>query len=66
MDGDEQLTESGTIQKSDIESLEGTGRYGIINDMLISRTLRDYETMDALMDEYYHKDFLTGKLFTII
>lgn len=65
-DGDEQLTESGTIQKSDIESLEGTGKYGIVNDMLISRTLRDYETMDALMDEYYHKDFLTGKLFGLI
>lgn len=66
MDGDEQLTESGTIQKSDIESMEGTGRYGVINDMLISRTLRDYETMDALMEEYYTKDFLTGKLFTIL
>ena len=66
LDGDEQLTESGTIQKSDIESLEGTGKYGIVNDMLISRTLRDYETMDALMEEYYHKDFMTSKLFTII
>ena len=63
---DEQLTESGTIQKSDIESLEGTGKYGVVNDMLISRTLRDYETMDALMEEYYHKDFLTSKLFTLI
>lgn len=65
-DGEEQLTESGTIQKSDIESLEGTGKYGVVNDMLISRTLRDYETMDALMEEYYHKDFMASKLFTII
>ncbi|MBQ7359118.1 MAG: hypothetical protein IJW63_03365 [Lachnospiraceae bacterium] len=65
-DGEEQLTESGTIQKSDIESTEGTGKYGVINDMLISRTLRDYETMDALMEEYYHKDFMAQELFKLI
>lgn len=62
----EQLTESGNIQKSDIVNGNGGNRYDIINDMIISKTLQDYDTLDNLMDEYFRKDYLNQELFKLV
>ncbi len=64
-DGEEQLTESGTLQKSDIRGGESDSRYQLINDIVISKTLEDFSTMDSLLEEYRKKEFLSGKLFEL-
>ncbi len=65
-DGQEQLTESGTVQMSDIRNTVDTSRYGLINDMVISKTLQDYDTLDGLLEEYYRKDYYNERLFRLI
>ncbi len=59
----EKLTESGVLSKSDIVQDTVVGRYSIINDVMIGKTLQDYETVNRLLNEYYRKRFLTSKLF---
>ena len=58
------MTESSTIQKGD-----GTGeedsRYRLLNDIAMARSMQDYNTMDDLLEEYYRRDFLNGRLFTL-
>lgn len=63
--GEEQLTESGTLQKSDIRGKENDSRYQLVNDIVISKTLQDYDTMDKLLEEYYRKEFLNSRLFEL-
>ena len=63
--GEEQLTESGTLQKSDIRGSEAESRYHLINDIVISKTLEDFDTMDHLLEEYYRKEFLNVRLFEV-
>lgn len=63
IDGEEQLTESGNLQKSDIVNAVAGSKYEMINDMIISKTLKDYDTLDGLLEEYYHREFLNQQLF---
>ncbi|MCM1552312.1 MAG: DUF5717 family protein, partial [Butyrivibrio sp.] len=64
-DGEEQLTESGNLQKSDIRGNAVEWRYEILNDILISRTLEDFDTLDGLTDEYCRKVYMNENLFTL-
>lgn len=64
-DGEEQLTESGNLQKSDIRGDGGEWRYEMINDIIISRTLEDCDTLEGLMEEYCRKEYLYRNLFTL-
>lgn len=64
-DGEEQLPVSGTLQKSDNSEEGEESRYRLINDIVISKSLEDFETMDSLLEEYYRKDFLNGRLFRL-
>lgn len=63
--GEGQLTESGNLQKSDIRGDGGDWRYEMINDIIISKTLEDYDTLDGLMDEYYRREYLNQNLFVL-
>lgn len=69
-DGEEKVTLSGTIRKSDLAggvNDDGAGagsRFNMLNDIMIGKTLHDYDTVDKLLEEYYRKDFMTGRLFT--
>ncbi len=63
-DGEEQLTVSGTLQKRE-EGAREDGRYRLINDLAISRAVQDYDTLDDLLEEYYKKDYLGGRLFAL-
>ena len=47
----EQLTESGSLQRSDIMNDNPDSKYEIINDMMISMTLQDDDTLDHLIEE---------------
>ncbi len=64
-EGEEQLTESGTIQKSDIVGASSGNRYELINDMNISKTLMDYDTLDTLLEEFYRKEYWNRQLFPL-
>ena len=61
---EEILTESGTIQKSDIIGGQLPGRFSLINDIMIGETLQDYDTVDNLISEYYKKKFICDTLFS--
>lgn len=65
-DGNEQLTESATIQKSDIINGSQDGKFNLINDLSISSTLQDYETVDKLLEECEYKEFMRNRLFRLI
>ena len=62
-DSAEVATESGTISKSDIVKVDISGRYSLINDIMIGETLQDYNTVDKLMAEYYKKKNICNRLF---
>jgi hypothetical protein len=63
---EEQLTESGTLQKSDAADSIAGSRFEMINDMEISKAMQDYETLDRLMEEYFRKEFYNAELFKLI
>ncbi len=62
---DSQFTESGIIQKSDIQNEAGKNKFELLNLMCISNTLQDYDTVDCLVEEYYRKQFMNKKLFML-
>lgn len=66
LNGEEHLTESGTIQKSDIDAAVTEGKFYIINDIVIGNTLQDYNTVDNLLEEYYYKDYMCQRLFRLL
>lgn len=62
-EAEDKLTQSGTIQRVEMLGEELSGRYGMINDMIISKTMQDYSTFDNLLEEYYKTNFYNGELF---
>ena len=60
------LTESGTIQKSDIIKSQTGSRFSYINDIMIGETLQDYDTVDKLLLEFSKKRFVCDRLFTAL
>ncbi|MCM1155102.1 MAG: DUF5717 family protein [Roseburia sp.] len=66
-DGKEQVTQSGAISKNDSrDDAPSSSRFSLLNDIMIGRTLQDYDTVDKLLEEYYKKDFMVDRLFTVI
>lgn len=61
--GSEQLTESAAIQMSETGGYGTESRYDMLNDLSISNTLQDYDTVDKLLEEYEYKEFLKNGLF---
>lgn len=62
-DGRQQLTESNSLQKSDIMEESVQTKFSVINDMVISETLQDYDTVDALIEEYFWQEYVNSQLF---
>ncbi|MBD5454017.1 MAG: hypothetical protein HDR30_06870 [Lachnospiraceae bacterium] len=60
----EQLTQSGTVNVNDNSTGQTGSRFNLLNDIMIGKTLQDYDTVDKLLEEYYKKDFMVDKLFT--
>lgn len=62
--GKESLTESGTLERNDTVG-EGTeSRYKIINDMAMSHSLEEYDSMTEIAGEYAKKIWQCDRLFT--
>ena len=58
------LFRSGTIQKNN-EASEEESRYHLLNDIVMARSMQDFDTMDDLLEEYYKKDFMNSRLFAL-
>ncbi len=61
--GSEQLTESASIQKSDVGGWNLESKFYLINDICISNTLQDYDTVDKLLEEYERTEYMKNGLF---
>lgn len=66
LNGEERLTESNHLQKSDIHDGSDNSKHEMINDMVISKTLQDYDTLDDLLEEYYRREYWNEQLFHLI
>lgn len=62
-DGLEQLTESGTLNRNDVDSDVTDNRFSMVNDIAIATTLKDYDTAEALLKEYKYREYLVDNLF---
>ena len=51
------------ITKDDTPSDVAQCRYEMINDILLADALEDYGTLDWLLEEYRHRDYLSKNLF---
>lgn len=65
-DEGEELTESGNLQRSDTLGEKVDSRFDLINDIVISKTLQDYDTLDGLLQEYFRREFMNDELFKLI
>ncbi len=63
--GMEELTESGTANKNDVDSSDLADRFNLINDIAMASTLGDYDTALRLLEEYKEKEYITDRLFNI-
>lgn len=65
-DRKEQLTQSGAISRSDMIGETSEGAFHLINDLVIANSMRDYETADQLLREYYLAKYRMKDLFHVI
>ncbi len=63
--GEEHLTESGNIQKSDIVNDAYSNRYELINDVILCKALQDYDTLDELLEEVWRKEYWNQQMFRL-
>lgn len=61
--GSEQLTESAAIQVGETGGYGMESKYDMLNDLSISNTLQDYDTVDKLLTEYEYREYLQKGLF---
>jgi len=64
-DGEELLTESNSIQKSDISRDIYDSRFNEVNDIVIAKTLQDYDTVNDLLYDYHKHAFMVKELFRL-
>ena len=64
--GHEALTFSDSVSISDAVSAGRESRYDLLNDMVVSKTLQDEDTLIQLMEEYVIDECFTDKVFTCI
>jgi len=61
----EQVTKSGAVSRSDIGQENLENRFSMLNDIMIGRTLQDYDTVDSLLFEYYRQDHMVEQIFML-
>ncbi len=61
----EQVTERNVISGSGAGEESPEGRFGILNDIMIGKTLHDYQTVENLLTEYYRQDHMVEQIFTM-
>lgn len=64
-EGEELLTESASIQKSDIGRELTNSRFNEVNDIVIAKTLQDYETLERLLYDYHKHAYIIDSMFKL-
>lgn len=59
----EQLTESGILQREECREDEKESRYQMINEMAIARELGDYDFVYQMLREYWQREFIVDHVF---
>ncbi len=59
----EQLTESGILQKEESKEGSAESRYQMINEMSIAKNLGDYSSTRQMLEEYWKTEFVVDKVF---
>ena len=60
-----QPTRSNSISADEPEQEEFESRFTILNDIMIGKTLHDYDTVNDLLQQYYRQEFMVDHLFRI-
>lgn len=58
-----QPTRSNSISTSDMDQDGFESRFTLLNDIMIGKTLHDYDTVNDLLMQYYRQDFVVDCLF---
>ncbi|MCM1373725.1 MAG: DUF5717 family protein [Muribaculum sp.] len=61
----EQLMESGKLCRGDASALEHEGRFERINEMVTSRVLEDYDSLDRQLEEFYRTEYFNREFFQL-
>lgn len=59
----EKLTRSSTLFRDEISPESQDDRFHLVNNMIISQDVQDYQTYGKLSEEYIHKNYLIERLF---
>lgn len=62
---EEMLTESASISKSDISHDILDSRFNEINDIVIAKTLQDYDAVNSLLYDYQKHDYIVKNFFSL-
>ncbi|MCR5420587.1 MAG: DUF5717 family protein [Lachnospiraceae bacterium] len=65
-DGNEMFTFSDSVSISDKVTEGMISRYGLLNDMVVAKTLQDDDTLMQLMEEYVKEECFAENVFTSI
>ena len=60
-----QPTRSNSISISEPDQDDFESRFTLLNDIMIGKTLHDYDTVNKLLQQYYRQDFVVDNLFRI-
>ena len=64
-EGGSQPTRSNSISTSDPGQEDFESRFTMLNDIMIGKTLHDYDTVNNVLYQYYRQDFVVDTLFRI-
>lgn len=64
-EGQHTVLENNSITRSDMGGEIVHSRFNALNDIMISKTLQNYETMNKLLQDYVKNDYMQDKLFQI-
>lgn len=62
---EEQFVMSGNLEQSGVMEESRQGKFGLLNDILLSMEMHDYATADVLVKEYAQNDYLAAKMLRI-
>lgn len=64
--GKREITESGAISNKDVMNENQSGRYHMLNELILQKTLRNEEKLQKQMLDYQGMNLVTEKVFTLL
>lgn len=64
-EGESSPTRSNSITAGDLDQDDFESRFTLLNDIMIGKTLHDYDTVNHLLLQYYRQDFVVDSLFKL-